>query len=54
MTLHEMAAEIGRGLLTQLPSALIAALTMAGLTAASRKRRRRRSRTGEEGDSSSD
>ncbi|MFI2292887.1 hypothetical protein [Streptomyces niveus] len=50
MSPHEIAAEVGRGLLTQLPSALLVALTLAGLTAVSRRRRRNRAR--EEGESS--
>jgi hypothetical protein len=41
MSLYEIAAEIGRGLLTQLPSALLVALTMTGLTTARRRRRNR-------------
>jgi len=52
MSLYEIAAEIGRGLLTQLPSALLVALTTAGLTTA-RRRRRTRSQGDRDGDSSS-
>ena len=43
MSLDEIAAEVGQGLLTQLPSTLLAALIMTGLAAISRKRRRGRS-----------
>ncbi|MFI6771160.1 hypothetical protein [Streptomyces sp. NPDC050355] len=47
MSLHEIAAEIGRGLLTQLPSALLVALAMTGLAAVSRRRQRNRARRAE-------
>jgi flagellar biosynthesis component FlhA len=47
MSLYEIAAELGRGLLTQLPSALLVALTTTGLTIA---RQRRRNRAREERD----
>ncbi|MFF8604194.1 hypothetical protein ACF065_34535 [Streptomyces sp. NPDC015232] len=50
MTLHEIAAEIGRGLLTQLPSALLVALTMTALTAVGRKRRRSRAQAEDDTD----
>ena len=53
MTLYDIAAEIGRGLLAQLPSALLVALTATALTAFSRKRRRSRAQTEEDTDSSS-
>lgn len=49
MSLHE----IGRGLLTQLPSALLVALSNIGLTAVGRKRRRNRAREEGGGENSS-
>lgn len=52
MLLHEIAAEIGHGLLTQLPSALLATLTMTAVTAISRRRRRNRGRGQGDGDTS--
>ncbi|MFE3775777.1 hypothetical protein [Streptomyces sp. NPDC059122] len=39
MSLYEIAAEIGHGLLAQLPSELLVALAMAGLAAVRRRRR---------------
>lgn len=53
MSLYEIAAEIGRGLLTQLPSALLVALTTTGFTTA-RRRRRNRAREDRDGECSSD
>ncbi|MFF0739122.1 hypothetical protein ACFYVL_01870 [Streptomyces sp. NPDC004111] len=46
MSLEEFAAEVGRGLLTQLPSALLVALTTTGLAAIKRRRRSGRAAEG--------
>jgi hypothetical protein len=41
MSLHQITIELGRGLLTQLPSALLVTLAMTGLAAVGRRRRGR-------------
>ncbi|MBM7058551.1 hypothetical protein [Streptomyces durocortorensis] len=51
MSLPEIVGEMGHGLLTQLPSALLAAMIMTAATAVSRRRRRNQTQEdGVEGD----